>query len=262
MKTMKKKIGMLTPSSNTILEPVTTAMLQEVQDQISVHFSRFRVTEISLRAGALQQFDVAPMLEAASLLADADVDVIAWNGTSAGWLGIEADVELCRRITEVTGIQATTSVLALLECFERYGVSDYGLVTPYTSDVNEQIIRTFGCAGLRCLQERHCGIYVNKMFSQIEAGRVQEMVGEAAQPGVQAITTFCTNMEAAPYVDELERQYGIPVFDTISVVVWKSLLLAGVSPSSIRGWGRLFDDTEELVQLSHSRAQDFIPGKE
>jgi maleate isomerase len=42
------------------------------------------VTEIALSPGALAQFDDAPILAAAGLLAHAKVDVIAWNGTSSG----------------------------------------------------------------------------------------------------------------------------------------------------------------------------------
>jgi maleate isomerase len=41
-------------------------------------------------------------------------------------------------------------------------------------------------------------------------------------------------------VEGLERELGIPIYDTISVVVWKSLVLAGVDPSRVTGWGRLF----------------------
>ena len=73
-------LGMLTPSSNTVLEPMTSAMVAGLAD-VSVHFGRFRVIEISLGKQALQQFDDGPILEAARLLADARVDVIAWNGT-------------------------------------------------------------------------------------------------------------------------------------------------------------------------------------
>src|ERR1700761_1286914 len=87
------RLGMLTPSSNTTLEPVTTAMVAGLP-AVSVHFSRFRVTEIALSADALAQFDDRPILEAAELLAHAKVDVIAWNGTSSGWLGFAADERL------------------------------------------------------------------------------------------------------------------------------------------------------------------------
>jgi maleate isomerase len=52
----------------------------------------FRVTEIGLWECALAQFDDRP--SAAELLANARVDVIAWNGTSAGWLGFEANMRL------------------------------------------------------------------------------------------------------------------------------------------------------------------------
>ena len=52
------RLGMLTPSSNTVLEPVTTAMLAGLPE-VSVHFSRFRVTEIALSADSLAQFDDA-----------------------------------------------------------------------------------------------------------------------------------------------------------------------------------------------------------
>ena len=49
---MRKRLGMITPSSNSVLEPVTSAMLHGVPD-ITAHFSRFRVTEIALDAAAL-----------------------------------------------------------------------------------------------------------------------------------------------------------------------------------------------------------------
>jgi maleate isomerase len=92
------RLGMLTPSSNTALEPITYAMLAGVEG-ISVHFSRFKVTEIALSDAATRQFDHSEILRAAELLAHAKVDVIAWNGTSASWLGFDRDERLCERIT-------------------------------------------------------------------------------------------------------------------------------------------------------------------
>src|SRR5207253_1930522 len=100
---------------------VTTAMLAGVAEA-SAHFARFRVTEIALSGQALGQFDNShdsEILRAAELLSHAKVDVIGWNGTSAGWLGFDADERLCRRITERTGTSACTSVLALNEIFRR-----------------------------------------------------------------------------------------------------------------------------------------------
>src|SRR5712691_11715665 len=110
--TKRARLGMLTPSSNTVLEPVTASMVAALPE-VSAHFSCFKVTEIALSEGALAQFDDSEILRAAELLAHAKVDVIGWNGTSSGWLGFEADIRLCERITSATGIAATTSMLAL-----------------------------------------------------------------------------------------------------------------------------------------------------
>ncbi|MEM9119253.1 MAG: aspartate/glutamate racemase family protein [Cyanobacteria bacterium P01_F01_bin.56] len=235
-------LGMLTPSSNTVLEPVTTAILQAL-DHVSAHFSRFRVTEISLSETALGQFDDRPLLTAAELLADANVDVIAWNGTSAGWLGFERDLQLCDRIQSVTGIPATTSVLALNELFQQQHVTCFGLVTPYTADVQAKIVQNYRQAGFNCVAERHLDLSVNFAFSEVTADSITQQVTAVAQAQPQAITTFCTNLRAAPLVAALEAQIGIPIYDTISVVVWKSLLLAGVNPSQfhqLSDWGQLF----------------------
>jgi len=239
---MDKRIllGMLTPSSNTVLEPVTAAMVAGLES-VSIHYSRFPVTEIALSDSALGQFDEGPILAAAALLADAQVDIIAWNGTSAGWLGFETDIRLCRRITEATGIAATTSVLALKEIFSARGIQSFGLVTPYLNDVQQRIVANFAQAGFDCIAERHLDIQVNAEFSTVSDDTLRGMVREVAAAKPQAITTFCTNLRAAPLVGILEQETGIPVYDSIAVVIWKALQMVGMDASALRGWGSLFE---------------------
>lgn len=232
-------LGMLTPSSNTTLEPVTTAMLAGLPEA-SAHFGRFRVTEIALSEQALGQFDDSEILRAVELLSHAKVRVIGWNGTSSGWLGFEADERLCRRITESTGIPACTSVLALNEIFRLAGVTRFGLVTPYRDDVQAAIMKNYAASGFECVAERHLRKQDNFSFSEVGADDIRRMVREVAREGPQAITIFCTNLRGAPLVEELEREIGIPIYDTIATVVWKALTLAGADPKRIQGWGRLF----------------------
>ena len=154
---VRTRLGMLTPSSNTVLEPVTAAMLAGLPD-VTAHFSRFPVTEIALSPTALGQFDDTPILAAATLLAHAKVDVIAWNGTSASWIGFDSDERLSARITAATGIPARTTVLAYRTLFQRLGIRRVGLVTPYTDDVQARIQANWGAAGFSCQAERHLGL--------------------------------------------------------------------------------------------------------
>jgi maleate isomerase len=239
--TSRLLLGMLTPSSNTTLEPVTTAMIAGLPEA-SAHFGRFRVTEIALSGQALSQFDDSEILRAAELLGHAKVSVIGWNGTSSGWLGFEADERLCRRITEATGVAACTSVLALNEIFAMTGVKRFALVTPYLDDVQAAIIKNYAAAGLQCVAERHLAKRDNFSFSEVSADEIRAMVRDAAKARPDAITIFCTNLRGAPLVEELEAETGIPIYDTIATVVWKSLKLAGADPRRVSGWGRLFRD--------------------
>lgn len=132
------RIGMLTPSSNTVLEPLTSAMAAQLEG-VSAHFSRFTVTEIGLGKSALGQFDMAPMLAASDLLSHAKVDVISWNGTSASWLGLDSDRKLIDGIHRRTSIRASTCVLSMMDAMRASGVQSYGLVTPYTADVQKKL---------------------------------------------------------------------------------------------------------------------------
>lgn len=234
-------VGMLTPSSNTALEPLTSAMLAGLPE-VSAHFGRFRVTEISLKPQALGQFDISPILDAARLLADAQVDVIAWNGTSSGWLGFEADVALCQHIEQETGIRCCTSVLALNEIMQKTQRPRFGLVTPYLDDVQAAIVANYARSGFECVAERHLNQSVNFGFSDVEPPQIVRMAQEVAAAQPQCITTFCTNLRAAQLVPALEAELGIPVYDTVSTAVWKSLRLCGVDTRRVKGWGSLFDE--------------------
>jgi maleate isomerase len=230
---------MLTPSSNTTLEPVTTAMLAGLPE-VTAHFSRFKVTEIALSGPALAQFDDSEILRAAELLAHAKVNVIAWNGTSSGWLGFERDVQLCERITQATGIPACTAMLALNEILAKTGAKRVGFVTPYLDDVQARINANYENAGFRVVAERHLGMQDNFSFSTVTADQMRGMAKEVAAAKPDAIAIICTNMRGAPLAEELEAAYGIPIYDTISTTVWGSLRVAGVDTTRVKGWGRIF----------------------
>ena len=232
-------LGMLTPSSNTVLEPMTTAMLDGLPE-VSAHFGRFRVTEISLGAGALGQFDQDTRLAAADLLADAQCNVIAWNGTSAGWMGFAHDDELCRRITERTGAAATSSILANNDLFRRHGVKRFGLVTPYTEDVQDRIVANYAGAGFECVAERHLDISRNFDFSEVGEDTIAGMVDDVAAAKPDAIAIICTNLRGARLAEAMEARHDIPIYDSISVVVLRALELTGADPKRVTGWGRIF----------------------
>jgi maleate isomerase len=85
---------------------------------------------------------------------------------------------------------------------------------------------------------------VNFDFSEIEPDTIAGMAREVAKQRPQAIMVFCTNMDGASLAEDLEREVGIPIYDTIATAVWSSLRAAGVDPSRVKGWGRLFRELQ------------------
>lgn len=236
-----KKIGMLTPSSNTALEPICSRMVSGMENEVTMHYSRLEVTKISLDEDAMAQFDLDPFLRAAELFADADVDAIAWNGTAGGWVGFEFDRMLCEKITEVTGIPATTSMLAMLEAFEENEVKTIHMVTPYILSIDELIAKQLQeKCGYQVIHSRRLNQTVNRSFSLVTPESINEMCREVSKDPADAISIICTNLRSTWQIEQLESDYGITVYDSTAVTVWKTLKMVGIDPRVVKGWGRLF----------------------
>ena len=232
-------LGMLTPSSNTVLEPITADMLRGVP-HASAHFGRFAVTSIALNEGALAQFATPEVIKAAELLGHARCQVIGWSGTSSSWLGFDSDVRLCKDIELTTGAKGCTSVLAINEILQKTGARKLALVSPYLDNVQEAIIRNYQNAGYVMVAERHLGLEDNYSFSDVTSAQLELMIREVALAEPDAILIMCTNLRGAPIVERLEKDLGIPIYDSVATVVWKSLQLAGIDTKLIESWGRLF----------------------
>jgi maleate isomerase len=207
----------------------------------TAHFARIPVTRIGLDERADRQFSTDAMLDAARLLADADVDVVTWGGTAGSWLGLEYDRALCAAVTEATGIPATTSTLALLDAMRAYGVTRLGLAVPYTDDVVARIADVYRGAGVEVVASAALGLTENAAFAEVTGEQVDKLVataagssdGEVHDGEVHAVAVVCTNVFGAGRVVDAEARLGIPVLDSTSATVWQVL------GTAVAGWGEL-----------------------
>ena len=234
------RLGMLTPSSNTVLEPLTAAMLADLPDA-SAHFARFQVLKISMDDDALGQFKNEPMLAAAELLADTKVGSICWNGTSSGWLGFDTDRTLIAEIETRTGVKACSSILAMNELLEKFAAKRIAFVTPYLPEIQDRILANYRDGGFEVAAERHLGDPGNFSFATYTEAEILDLCRAVAADKPDAITIYCTNFRGARIAPIIEAETGIPVLDSVSTALWKSMQVAGDDPKRIQGWGRLFD---------------------
>ena len=227
--------GTITPSSNVVVERVTIAMTRDLPE-VSPHFARFGY--FGAADPSPDDYDWGAMLGAAGLLADAKPRVICWNGSKGGMVGFDRDRLLCARITERYGVPAVTSTLALEEVLRREGVERIGFVTPYAEAANQRVVSTWTAERFTCLPVIGAGLTDNFSYSTLAEDRLRAMAHEAAIQGPDVLIFYCTNMNGAELCADLESELGLPVLDSVSVGVWKSLATLGLGLPNKR-WGRL-----------------------
>ncbi|MGI4797191.1 MAG: maleate cis-trans isomerase family protein, partial [Janthinobacterium lividum] len=150
------------------------------------------------------------------------------------------DKRLCADITAATGVPATTSALAFREAFRALGVHRVGLVTPYTRDVQDRIMTNWEAAGFPCTAERASGLRDNYSFAEVPEDDIAGMIRAVVQEGCDAVAIVCTNLRGALIAASLEQELGVPILDSVSVTLWRSLVMAGYPADGLAPFGRLF----------------------
>jgi maleate isomerase len=110
--------------------------------------------------------------------------------------------------------------------------------------VQESIVRNYASIGVEISCESHLGLSDNLAIGMIDATTLENSVSTVVNGGVEAVTTFCTNFQAAQRVAQWERKYKVAIFDTVSTVIWDMLQSCGVDTRELASkWGQLFEGT-------------------
>lgn len=216
------RIGMIVPSSNTVVEAVTCAMSAMINPQVpnSVHFSRFALTTIQAVDPAAAYYDSGVLLAAALLLADARCHVICWNGSAGGIVGFDRDRQLCDAITAATGVPATTSSLALIDQCRATAVKHFAMVTLNPPEMNETIKANFGKEGFSCCASSHrTDMEDNFAMSTVTPQEIADHARACIRtaPVVpDALIIYGTNTRGAAVATALTHELSLPVYDSVA----------------------------------------------
>lgn len=228
----KRRVGILTPASNTTVEPTTGAMLSSLPG-VSAHFSRF-----SLPGSLRTPITAVDLLPAASLLREAEVELVVFHGTAGSITGIADDRALCCQLESELGIPATTATQALLDAFRELDVRSYALVLPGPADIAREIIEQYAAEGFECRLTVAGDLGGNLITGRMSQEGVRTLVEPAFEADVDAVVVVSTNLAAAPLVEELEQRFGTTVIDSLAATTWQFLRLIGES-EPLTGWGKL-----------------------
>jgi maleate isomerase len=239
----RAKIGVVTPATNTIVEPEFHAMAPL---GVTNHTARFLIPNMALNSNEdFEQLVVeikATLDDAIDGLTPALVDhVIIGISAESFWDGAEGADILQKRLEAKAGCTMTLGSAAARAALEAVGAKRLGVVTPYWPVADERVRHYFGQCGFEIMALK--GLKANSpvnIAEQSEETLRQAMV-EVNTPEVDAIIQVGTNLGMAQLAGEAERWLGKPVIAINTALYWHALRQNGIN-DKIPGWGRLLTD--------------------
>ena len=132
------RIGVLVPSSNTVMENDLHQALPK--SRYTVHAARMFLEETTVAAERRMVEEFAPA--AAEQLKTLYPHLLVFGCTSAGSLGgLSYDREICHRLGELAGCPGIGVISSVAEALDRRGLRRFAVLTPYVGELTDSVWR-------------------------------------------------------------------------------------------------------------------------
>ena len=236
----RRKIGVVTPSTNTIVEPEFHMMAPL---GVTNHTARFLIPNMALNSNEdFEQLVVeikANLDNAIDGLTPAGVHhIIVSISAESFWDGADAAEILQKRLEAKAGCTITLGSAAARTALDAVGAKRLGVVTPYWPVADERVRHYFGECGFDVVALK--GLQANSPVNIAEQseGTLRHAMEAVNSPDVDAIIQVGTNLGMAQLAGEAERWLGKPVIAINTALYWHALRQNRIN-DKIPGWGSL-----------------------
>jgi maleate isomerase len=228
------KLGIIIPSSNTTME---TEFNWIGKDRYSTHATRLRLRRVTIGELEIMEKGVG---EAASLLADAAVDIIAYGCTTGSlFRGLGHDIEITKQIHEKTGLPTVATSGCVKKALMSLNASRVCVATPYTVEVNNLEKKFLEDNGFEVTNIKGLGIEENLDIGNTQRHSIIELVRKVNDDKAQAIFISCTNLPTINIINYIEQAMKKPVISSNTATLWSMLKTINLDSSWIN-YGRIF----------------------
>ena len=238
------KLGIVIPSTNSIVQPETDAMRPP---GVTNHIARIHIPDLPLTNDA--EFEqiitaIGPDLFGAvdRVMSCKPAHLIMAMSIPTFWGGIAGARELQARLAARAGVAVSLGSNACAEALRQIPqVRTIGILTPYQPVGDAQVARFFEEHGWRV-----GAVHSLKRPSEVLIGHATEAdlrdgLKTLAAQGVDAIVQAGTDLAMADIAGEAERWLGMPVIAINVATYWSALRANGISDRS-PGFGTLLSD--------------------
>jgi maleate isomerase len=206
---MSWRVGLLIPSSNTVME---VDFVRNLAHDTTVHTGRMYMVETTV-AGEERMLDEFAM-PAAEAVGTALPHVVVFGCTSAGALrGKQYDAELCKRIGSVTNAIPVSVIASVNQALRDTRASRVAVITPYVDELNQRIKASVEAEGIEVTSMHGMGITKNFDIAQVMPDEIVDFVRQriGARVNAEALFISCTNFNAMSALSALRMIYEVPM---------------------------------------------------
>ena len=228
----KSSVGLIVPSSNTVMEPDFHRCLDH-----SVIVSTTRIFLENVTREAEQRMLREELPRSLELIKAVQPQVVVFGCTSAGSLGgLDHDAGIARQIGQQTGAQAITVVGAVLQELQWLRAQKVAVLTPYREELTRSVAESLAEGGYSIVKMAGMGILDNCEIGGVEPAAIEHFV-ESHMVGVETDCLFlsCTNWRASEVIERLREKLHRPVISSnqATLEVVRRLLACGKTHSTI-----------------------------
>jgi maleate isomerase len=238
------KLGIIIPSTNTIVQPETDAMRPH---GVTNHIGRIHIPDLPLTNDS--EFEqiidaIGPDLFGAvdRVMSCKPAHLIMAMSIPTFWGGMAGAKDLRARLEARAGVSVSLGSSACAEALRKFPrVRTIGILTPYQPIGDAHVARFFEDGGW------HVGaVHSLKRPSEVLIGHatedeLREGLRTLAAKGVDGIVQAGTDLAMADLAGEAERWLGIPVIAINVATYWSALRANGIH-DHIRGFGALLSE--------------------
>ena len=216
------RIGLLVPSTNSVMEP---DFYRHLPPSVSLHTARMHLEETTV-AGEERMLDKFIFL-AATDLSTVHPHVVVFGCTSAGSLrGREYDQKMCAKISKITNSPVVSVIESVNEELAAIEAKSVLVLTPYVDELNQRIKRSIEETGRKVIGIFGLGITDGFALAQVDVDKIVQFAKEKVQ-GLNPDCLFvsCTDFRAMEALPQLKAVFGPRVVTSNQVALKKSLSL-------------------------------------
>jgi len=213
-----KRLGLLVPSSNTVME---IDLQRSLADVATVHTARMFLAEPITPEGEAELLDVHSAA-AARAIGTIEPDIVVFGcGSAATIRGRDADQRLRRELSELACAPVLGVFDVIADALRALKAWRVAVLVPYPEEIAAPMIAGFCEEGFEVESHRSMGIASNVEVGRVEPPRIVEQAVDllGRNPKVEALVIACTNFRGLEARAQIQAMCGVHVVTSNTAVV-------------------------------------------